>query len=117
MTEEEKNHPERWEDTFPERITYTTRHPSGEYSADHSIRRLWTRICNTPDRRIADGEQTVASYKKFSQYYLNSQMPKQLTVSFSGLPAGKKLTVQVKAVDSYNNQSVPVSSKSLCFKL
>jgi ferric-dicitrate binding protein FerR (iron transport regulator) len=51
MTEEEKNHPETWEDTFPERITYTTRHPSGEYSADHSFRRLWTRICNTPDRR------------------------------------------------------------------
>jgi predicted phosphodiesterase len=65
---------------------------------------------------ITDGEQIVASYKKFSQFYLNSQTPKQLTVSFSGLPTGKKLTAQVKAVDSYNNQSVPVSSKTFKIK-
>jgi hypothetical protein len=38
-------------------------------------------------------------------------MPKQLTAGFSGLPAGKKLTAQVVAVDSYNNRSTPVVSK------
>jgi hypothetical protein len=60
---------------------------------------------------IKDGKQTVASYRVFSQYYLNSRMPKRLTAGFSGLPAGKKLAAHVTAVDSYNNQSVPVISK------
>jgi predicted phosphodiesterase len=60
---------------------------------------------------ITDGKQIIASYKNFSQYYLNSQRPKQLSVIFSGLPKGKKLTAQIKAVDSYNNQSVPIISK------
>jgi predicted phosphodiesterase len=61
---------------------------------------------------IKDGEQVVASYRKFSQYYLNSQMPEQLTVNFSDLPAGKRLSAHVVSVDSYNNQSAPIVSKS-----
>ncbi|MDR1674909.1 MAG: metallophosphoesterase [Tannerella sp.] len=61
---------------------------------------------------IKDDRQTVGSFRIFSQYYLSSHMPKQLTVNFSDLPAGKKLTAQVKAVDSYNNQSAPVVSKT-----
>jgi predicted phosphodiesterase len=58
---------------------------------------------------ITDGKQIIASYRKFSQFYLNSQAPKDLTVGFSGIPAGKKLEVQVKAVDSYGNQSAPIN--------
>ncbi|MDR2120161.1 MAG: metallophosphoesterase [Tannerella sp.] len=61
---------------------------------------------------IKDGERVVASYRKFSQYYLNSRMPEQLTVNFSDLPAGKRLSAQVVSVDSYNNQSIPVESKT-----
>jgi hypothetical protein len=60
---------------------------------------------------IRDDRQTIASYRVFSQYYLNSRMPKQLVAGFSGLPAGRKLTARVVAVDSYGNQSAPVVSK------
>ncbi|MDR3260900.1 MAG: metallophosphoesterase [Tannerella sp.] len=60
---------------------------------------------------IMEGEQVISSFGKFSQFYLNSEMPAQLTVSFSALPPGKTLTAQVKAVDSYNNQSTPIKSE------
>jgi 3',5'-cyclic AMP phosphodiesterase CpdA len=61
---------------------------------------------------IKDGKQVVASYRKFSQFYLNSQMPEQLTVNFSDLPADKRLSAHVISVDSYGNRSTPVVSKS-----
>jgi hypothetical protein len=61
---------------------------------------------------IRDGEQMIASHSEFSQYYLNSQMPKHFAVNFSGLPQDKKLVAQVTAVDSYNNQSVLIVSKA-----
>jgi ribosomal protein S1 len=61
---------------------------------------------------IKDGEQVVALYRKFSQYYLNSQTPEQLTVNFSDLPADKRLSAHVVSVDSYGNQSAPIVSKS-----
>jgi hypothetical protein len=57
----------------------------------------------------ADGK-VVASFRTSSQYYLNSKMPATLTVAFSGLPAEKKLTAQVIAVDSYKHQSVAIKS-------
>jgi hypothetical protein len=65
---------------------------------------------------IKDDKQIVDSFKIFSQYYLNSSMPEQLTVNFSGLPTGKKLTAQVKAIDSYNDQSMPIVSKTFKVK-
>jgi predicted phosphodiesterase len=69
---------------------------------------------------IVDGQQVVASFREFSQFYLNSMTPKTLNVGFSKLPYGKKLTARVTAIDSYNNQSKPIISKpftlSLSFK-
>jgi predicted phosphodiesterase len=65
---------------------------------------------------IKAGERVVDSFRIFSQHYLNSRMPKQLTVNFAGLPAGENFTAQVTAVDSYNNQSAPAVSKTFKVK-
>jgi hypothetical protein len=35
---------------------------------------------------VSEGEQEVARFSKFSQFYLNSKMPAELSVGFSGLP-------------------------------
>ncbi|MDR3268276.1 MAG: metallophosphoesterase [Tannerella sp.] len=60
---------------------------------------------------IRDENQVIATFRKFSQFYLNSQIPKWLSVGFAGLPPGKQLYATVTAVDSYNNSSVPLKSK------
>ncbi|MDR3266404.1 MAG: metallophosphoesterase [Tannerella sp.] len=60
---------------------------------------------------IHDGEQVISKFGKFSQFYLNSEMPSTLSVSFSGLPSAKPLTAQVTAIDSYNNASPPIISE------
>jgi 3',5'-cyclic AMP phosphodiesterase CpdA len=60
--------------------------------------------------RICEGEQLIATFGKFSQFYRNSEAPSELSVSFSGLPAAKPLTAQVTAIDSYNNASRPIIS-------
>jgi predicted phosphodiesterase len=57
---------------------------------------------------ILDGKQLIASYSQFSLFYFNSLTPQSLTVSFSKLPSRKKLQARIIAVDSYNNQSVPI---------
>jgi hypothetical protein len=56
--------------------------------------------------------QAVYSYSFFSQFYHNSDMPKQLTRRLSGLPYGKTLTVRVTAVDSYGNRSEPLAGEA-----
>jgi Icc-related predicted phosphoesterase len=60
--------------------------------------------------RILDGQNVIASYSQFSQYYLNSQMPQSLRVNLN-IPEGKTLIAQVYAVDSYGNQSTAISSE------
>jgi Icc-related predicted phosphoesterase len=60
---------------------------------------------------LADA-QVIASFSKFSQFYLNSNMPHDLTVTFKNLPAEKILSARVKAVDSYNNTSEPIKSET-----
>jgi 3',5'-cyclic AMP phosphodiesterase CpdA len=60
---------------------------------------------------VLEGEQVIASFRKFSQFYLNSQMPAELSQKLTELPEGKTLVVQVKAVDSYKNMSAPIISK------
>jgi hypothetical protein len=60
---------------------------------------------------ILDGDKAVKSAKKFSQFYLNSWMPVELSVTFSKLPAGKALTARVTAVDSYKNKSAAIQSE------
>ncbi|MDR3233074.1 MAG: DUF1080 domain-containing protein [Planctomycetaceae bacterium] len=61
---------------------------------------------------ITDGDKTAASFRKFSQFYLNSETPKELTVSFNDLPAGKELKARITALDSYNNVSLPIISEA-----
>jgi hypothetical protein len=60
---------------------------------------------------VSEGEQVVSTFSKFSQFYLNSEMPVGLSVSFSGLPSAKSLTAKVTAIDSYNNVSPPIISE------
>jgi Icc-related predicted phosphoesterase len=59
---------------------------------------------------ILDGDKVVTNFTKFSQFYLTSEMPKELSVKFNDLPAGE-LTVAVTAVDSYGNKSEKIRSK------
>ncbi|GHT46438.1 hypothetical protein FACS189454_07580 [Planctomycetales bacterium] len=59
---------------------------------------------------IRDGEKTVATIKKSSQFFLNSAMPRELTADFFGLPTGKKLTASVRALDSFDNESAAIVS-------
>jgi Icc-related predicted phosphoesterase len=61
---------------------------------------------------IMDGKTVVATNRMFSQFYLNSQTPKTLSVKISGLPPKRKLNARVTALDSYKNQSVPIKSKT-----
>jgi 3',5'-cyclic AMP phosphodiesterase CpdA len=65
---------------------------------------------------VDDDGKVIASFGKFSQFYLNSMAPKELSVGFSALPSGRKLTPRVIAIDSYNNRSVPVYGKSFTVK-
>ncbi|MDR1456163.1 MAG: metallophosphoesterase [Tannerella sp.] len=65
---------------------------------------------------LKDG-RTVYSSSIFSQFYLNSDMPEQLTRRFSGLPYGKTLTVQVTAADSYDNRSAPLAGETFTVPL
>ncbi|GHT49454.1 hypothetical protein AGMMS49982_02960 [Bacteroidia bacterium] len=60
---------------------------------------------------ILDGNSVVSSFRKFSQFYLNSEMPPTLTTTISGLPTGKTLVAQVTAIDSYNNRSKPLQGE------
>ncbi|MDR0390526.1 MAG: metallophosphoesterase [Planctomycetaceae bacterium] len=61
---------------------------------------------------ILSDEQVIASFSKFSMFYLNSATPKELTVTFKNLPEEKILSAQVKAIDSYKNQSQPIKSET-----
>lgn len=59
---------------------------------------------------ILQGENVVSSYTKFSQFYLNSDMPKTLSVEMKGLPSSSELKARVRAVDSYGQLSEPIVS-------
>jgi 3',5'-cyclic AMP phosphodiesterase CpdA len=60
---------------------------------------------------LLENGQVVYSFGKFSQFYLNSEMPAELTERLTGLPYGKTLTPQVVAVDSYFNCSEPLTGE------
>lgn len=53
---------------------------------------------------------TVKEFRKFSQFYLNSQMPDSLSVTFDGLAKSTDYTAEVTAYDSYDNISTPIVS-------
>lgn len=60
---------------------------------------------------VLKGSTKVSSFKKFSQYYLNSAMPQSLSVaSLSGLQPNTSYVLRVTAFDSYNNASLPLET-------
>lgn len=59
---------------------------------------------------ILQGDKVIASYTKFSEFYLNSDMPKILSVEMKGLPFSSTLKARVYAVDSYEQKSDPIVS-------
>ncbi len=61
---------------------------------------------------LLDGGNPVATNSIFSGYYLNSRMPRSLTVRFEGIPDGKTLQARVRAFDSYKNVSAPLSGET-----
>jgi 3',5'-cyclic AMP phosphodiesterase CpdA len=58
---------------------------------------------------ILDGGKVVKKHLIFSGFYLNSEMPAQLTVSFTGLTENTSYTASVTAYDSYRQASPPIS--------
>jgi hypothetical protein len=54
----------------------------------------------------------VKEFFKFSQFYLNSEMPATLTVTISGLTSNTAYTAEVVAYDSYENTSTALVSQS-----
>jgi 3',5'-cyclic AMP phosphodiesterase CpdA len=59
---------------------------------------------------ILSDNKPVASISRFSEFYMNSETPKELSVNFYALPAGKKFVAQVTALDSFNNPSNVIKS-------
>lgn len=59
---------------------------------------------------LLDNGEAVATNSVFSGYYLNSRMPRTLSVRFEGIPDGCKLQASVRAYDSYKNVSAPIVS-------
>lgn len=51
----------------------------------------------------------VRSAFVFSQFYLNTDMPKELSYTISGLTANTEYTAEVVAYDSWDNQSSPLT--------
>ena len=61
---------------------------------------------------ILENSQVITSFYKFSQFYLNSQMPKELSVDFPySYLSEKTFVAKITAIDSYNNRSIPIESE------
>lgn len=56
-------------------------------------------------------DKVVATFSKFSEFYLNLDMPLSFTISFAGVPNGSTLKARVTALDSYKNKSTPILSE------
>jgi predicted phosphodiesterase len=54
--------------------------------------------------------QVVKTHVIFSGFYLNSAMPAQLTVNFTGLSRATSYTARVTAYDSYRKPSAPINA-------
>jgi 3',5'-cyclic AMP phosphodiesterase CpdA len=59
---------------------------------------------------ILKGAVITKTYVIFSGFYLNSEMPAELTVRFTGLAANTSYTARVTAYDSYRNPSQPINA-------
>ena len=59
---------------------------------------------------ILKGATVAKTHVIFSGFYLNSAMPAELTVNFTGLAANTSYTARVTAYDSYRNPSQPINA-------
>ena len=66
-------------------------------------------------RIFDENGDSVASQRICSRFYLGSEMPTQLNVTFTNLPLEKELHASVTAVDPYGNESEPVESGTFSF--
>lgn len=60
-------------------------------------------------RVLKDGKEVNSTFI-FSQFYLTTDMPKQLSCTIEGLTEGTEYTAEVIAYDSWDNQSVPLTA-------
>lgn len=60
---------------------------------------------------LDESGDTLASGNKCSGFYLGSDMPENVSITLSGLPAGKQLHAEVVACDPYGNVSEPAKSE------
>ena len=59
---------------------------------------------------------SVSCKRICSRFYLGSEMPEQLNVSFSDLPLDQTFYAAVTAVDPFGNESEPIQSETFDFK-
>lgn len=72
---------------------------------DQNVHHYWV--------ELTDGDnEVVARHSIFSSFYLNSDMPRTLTVRLQGIPEGMDLTPRVIAWDSYKNTSEPLTGET-----
>jgi len=60
--------------------------------------------------RLLKGGNEVKSAFVFSQFYLTTDMPRQISYTFDGLTENTEYTAEVVAYDSYDNQSAPLTA-------
>lgn len=60
--------------------------------------------------RVLQGNTEVKSVFVFSQFYLTTDMPQSLFCTVNGLTENKEYSVEVTALDSYDNPSQPLMS-------
>lgn len=61
---------------------------------------------------VNNNGKTHKSITIFSRFYLNSAMPASLEINFPELQAGTEYTIQITAVDSYQNKSTKIISSA-----
>lgn len=60
---------------------------------------------------INKSNQVVTKFTKFSEFYLNTEMPVKFEINLNGIPTGATLKARVTALDSYKNKSEPIVSE------
>ncbi|MDR1221625.1 MAG: metallophosphoesterase [Tannerella sp.] len=84
---------------------YTFTFPAASETADDVVHHYVLEI-------LDNQQQIIKTLKRFSGYYLNSEKPGKYTfsVDLTEMPFDQTFTAQVKAIDAYGNQSLPLVS-------
>jgi len=64
------------------------------------------------DIDFIENDTVAYSYNFFSLFYLNSEMPDEITYRIPNVPKGRTLTVEAVATDSYGNRSEPLTGET-----